>query len=71
MRYQPVTTCTYQQVQVMKPTVKFVPETCYVQRTRTKFNPVQETVCVPVKRVNRVPCGTVNAVRHRLSDAVL
>ena len=43
-----------------EPTVKFVPETCYVQRTRTKFNPVQQTVCVPVKRVNRVPCGTVS-----------
>ena len=26
------------------PTVRFVPETIYVQRTRTKFNPVQETV---------------------------
>ena len=60
VRYRPVTTCTYQQVQVMRPTVRFVPETCYVQRTRTKFNPVQETVTVPVKKVNRVPCGTVN-----------
>ena len=47
VRYQPVTTCTYQQVQVMRPAVRFVPETCYVQRTRTKFNPVQETVTVP------------------------
>ena len=58
--YRPVTTCSYQEVQVWKPTVKFVPETCYVQRTRTKFNPVQHTVCVPVKKVNRVPCGTVS-----------
>jgi hypothetical protein len=58
--YRPVATCTYQQVQVMRPTVKFVPETCYVQRTRTKFNPVQETVCVPQVKVNRVPCATVN-----------
>jgi hypothetical protein len=58
--YRPVTTCTYQQVQVMRPTVRFVPETCYVQRTRTKFNPVQQTVCVPVTKVNRVPCATVN-----------
>jgi hypothetical protein len=58
--YRPVTTCTYQQVPVMRPAVRFVPETCYVQRTRTKFNPVQETVCVPVRKVNRVPCGTVN-----------
>ena len=60
VRYQPVTTCSYQEVQVWKPTVKFVPETCYVQRVRTKFNPVQETVCVPVRKVNRVACGTVN-----------
>jgi hypothetical protein len=58
--YRPVATCTYQQVQVMKPTVRFVPETCYVQRTRTKFNPVQHTVCVPVRKVNRVPCGTMS-----------
>jgi hypothetical protein len=60
VRYQPVTTCTYQEVQVMKPTIKFIPETRYVQRTRTKFNPVQETICVPVKKFNRVPCATVN-----------
>jgi hypothetical protein len=60
VRYKPVTTCTYQQVQVMKPTARFVPETRYVQRTRTKYNPVQETVTVPVKKINRVPCGTVN-----------
>lgn len=60
VRYRPVTTCTYQEVQVMRPTVKFVPETCYVQRTRTKFNPVQQTVCVPVRKVNRVACGTVS-----------
>jgi hypothetical protein len=60
VRYQPVTTCTYQQVQVMRPTPRYIPETCYVQRTRTKFNPVQETVCVPVRKVNRVACGTVN-----------
>ncbi len=58
--YRPVTTCTYQQVPVTRPAVKFVPETCYVQRTRTKFNPVQQTVTVPVTKVNRVPCGTVN-----------
>src|SRR5262249_36545166 len=60
VRYKPVTTCTYQEGQVMRPTVKFGPETGYVQRVRTKFNPVQQTVCVPVKKVNRVPCGTVN-----------
>ena len=60
VQYRPVATCTYQQVQVWRPTVKFVPETCYVQRTRTKFNPVQETVTVPVRKVNRVPCATVN-----------
>jgi hypothetical protein len=60
VRYKPVTTCTYQEVQVWRPTVKFIPETCYVQRTRTKFNPVQQTVCVPVRKVNRVACGTVN-----------
>ncbi len=60
VQYRPVTTCTYQQVPVMRPTVRLVPETCYVQRTRTKYNPVQETVTVPVRKVNRVPCGTVN-----------
>ena len=60
VQYRPVTTCTYQQVPVMKPTVRFVPETCYVQRTRTKYNPVQETVTVPVKKINRVPCAVVN-----------
>jgi hypothetical protein len=60
VRYTPVTTCTYQQVPVTRPAVRFVPETCYVQRTRTKFNPVQETVTVPVRKVNRVACGTVN-----------
>jgi hypothetical protein len=60
VQYRPITTCTYQQVQVMRPTVRFVPETCYVQRTRTKFNPVQETVTVPVRKMNRVPCATVN-----------
>ena len=31
-----------------------------MQRTRTKFNPVQQTVTVPVTKVNRVPCATVN-----------
>ncbi len=60
VQYRPVTTCTYQQVPVMRPTVKLVPETCYVQRTRTKYNPVQETVTVPVRKMNRVPCATVN-----------
>ena len=60
IRYAPVTTCTYQQVQVTRPAVRFVPETVYVQRTRTKFNPVQQTICVPVVKYNRVPCATVN-----------
>jgi hypothetical protein len=60
VRYAPVTTCTYQQVQVTRPAVRFVPETTYVQRTRTKFNPVQETISVPQVKVNRVPCATVN-----------
>ena len=55
-----MTTCTYQQVQVTRPAVRFVPETTYVQRTRTKFKPVHETVSVPQVKVNRVPCATVN-----------
>jgi hypothetical protein len=58
--YRPVQTCTYQQVQVMKPMPRYIPETCYVQRVRTKFNPVQVPVCVPVTKVNRVACGTVS-----------
>jgi hypothetical protein len=60
VRYRPVTTCTYQQVPVTRPAVRFIPETCYVQRTRTKFHPVQHTVTVPQVKINRVPCGTVN-----------
>jgi hypothetical protein len=60
VQYRPVTTCTYQQVPVTRPAVRLVPETCYVQRTRTKFNPVQETITVPVKKLNRVQCGVVN-----------
>lgn len=59
VRYRPVTTCTYQQVPVTRPAVRFVPETTYVQRTRTKFKPVQETVTVPQVKVNRIPY-TVN-----------
>ena len=59
VRYAPVTTCYEQQVAVTRPTVRYVPETRYVQRTRTKFNPVQQTVCVPQVKVNRIPY-TVN-----------
>ena len=39
----------------MRPTVKCVPETTYVQRTRTKMMPVKQTVQVPQIKVNRIP----------------
>jgi hypothetical protein len=62
--YQPVTTYACQQVPVMRPTVKCVPETTYVQRTRTKMMPVKQTVQVPQRKVNRIPYQVTECVAY-------
>ena len=62
VQYRPVTTYACQQVPVMRPTARFVPETTYVQRTRTKLNPVKETVQVCQRKVNRIPIPITQCV---------
>ena len=62
VQYRPVTTYACQQVPVMRPTVKCVPETTYVQRTRTKMMPVKQTVQVPQTKVNRIPYQVTQCV---------
>ena len=62
VQYRPVTTYACQQVPVMRPTVKCVPETTYVQRTRTKMMPVKQTVQVPQVKVNRIPYQVTQCV---------
>jgi hypothetical protein len=66
--YRPVTTCTYQQVQVTRPAVRYVPETTQVTRTRRIMKPVHEMVQVPQVKVNRIPyqvsqCVTVTEMQ--------
>jgi hypothetical protein len=60
--YRPVTTCVEQQVPVMKPVVRHVPETIQVQRQRMTFIPVKETVQVPQMKVERIPIPIVQCV---------
>ena len=43
-----------------RPTVRFVPETCYVQRTRHEVQSRARDDLRSGEKVNRVPCGTVN-----------
>ena len=57
-----MTTYACQQVPVIRPMVKCVPETTYVQRTRTKMMPVKQTVQVPQTKVNRVPYQVTQCV---------
>jgi hypothetical protein len=62
VQYQPTTTYACQQVPVMRPTVKCIPETTYVQRTRTKMMPVKQIVQVPQRKVNRIPYQVTQCV---------
>jgi hypothetical protein len=55
VQYTPVTTYACQQVPVTRPMVKYVPETTYVQRTRTKLMPVKQTIQCPQVKVNKIP----------------
>ena len=65
VQYRPVTTYACQQVPVMRPTVKCVPETTYVQRTRTKMMPVKQTVQVCQNKVNRVPYQVTQCITFK------
>ena len=65
VQYRPVTTYACQQVPVMRPTVKCVPETTYVQRTRTKMMPVKQTVQVCQTKVNRVPYQVTQCITFK------
>ncbi len=62
VQYKPVTTYACQQVPVMRPTVKCVPETTYVQRQRTRMVPVKQTVQVCQNKVNRIPYQVTECV---------
>jgi hypothetical protein len=62
VQYRPVTTCYEQQVQVKRPVVKYIPETKYVQCTRTKFVPEKHEVTVPEVRVHRTPIKITQCV---------
>jgi hypothetical protein len=62
VQYRPVTTYACQDVPVMRPTVKCVPETTYVERTRTKMMPVKETVQCPQTKINRIPYQVTQCV---------
>jgi hypothetical protein len=60
--YQPVTTCVQQQVPVCRPVPRFIPETIYVQRNRTKYTPVRQVVQVPELRVEKIPIPVTQCV---------
>jgi hypothetical protein len=62
VQYRPVTTYACQQVSVMRPTVKCMPETTYVQRQRTRMMPVKQTVQVTQNKVNRIPYQVTQCV---------
>ena len=62
VQYAPVTTYACQQVPVTRPVVKYVPETTYVQATRTKLMPVKQTIQCPQVKVNKIPYQVTQCV---------
>ncbi len=60
--YQPVTTYAEQQVPVTRCVPKFIPETTYVQRNRTKYTPVKHVIQVPEIKVDKIPIPVTQCV---------
>jgi hypothetical protein len=60
--YQPQTTFVDQQVPVTRCVPKFIPETTFVQRNRTKFTPVKQVIQVPEIKIDKIPVPVVQCV---------
>ncbi len=60
--YQPCTTMVDQQVPVTRCVPKYIPETTYVQRNRTKYTPVKQVIQVPEIKIDKIPIPVVQCV---------
>jgi hypothetical protein len=60
--YQPLTTYVSQEVPVTRCVPKFIPETTYVQRNRTKYTPVRQVVQVPEIKIDKIPIPVTQCV---------
>lgn len=60
--YQPMTTFVDQQVPVTRCVPRFIPETTYIQRNRTKYTPVKQVIQVPEIKVDKIPVPVMQCV---------